>query len=331
MKSPSLHISVFSDGRPGHEIQSTSLARSLLSLAEKADVTKDSSSLTVSRFAIRQPWLSFTPRVLPRFGRHILWQGAAPAPDAPADLVITCGRRAAAVGKWYCRQHTAHNKRPLHAHILDPGDSPSRYDYLLLPEHDLKPKHRQHPNIIPFAGSLHPINTNWLEEKAQHWRSTFEPLKKASTPLVGVLIGHPGMAFFEALGKHKNAILRWQPDARFVVTGSHRTPTAAKEKIRQVFAEAPVLWLDKSDGENPYAGMLAWADALAVTADSINMLSEAFATGKPVLPLAVELTSPKHQRFVTAALTNPSATLSVTEKTARSIWDLLQQRQSREG
>jgi mitochondrial fission protein ELM1 len=35
-------------------------------------------------------------------------------------------------------------------------------------------------------------------------------------------------------------------------------------------------------GENPYAGFLAWADRIIVTPDSVNMLSEACATGKPV-------------------------------------------------
>jgi mitochondrial fission protein ELM1 len=36
------------------------------------------------------------------------------------------------------------------------------------------------------------------------------------------------------------------------------------------------------DGENPYAGFLAYADRVVVTPDSVNMLSEACATGKPV-------------------------------------------------
>ena len=36
------------------------------------------------------------------------------------------------------------------------------------------------------------------------------------------------------------------------------------------------------DTANPYFGMLAWADRLVVTGDSIAMLSEACATGKPV-------------------------------------------------
>jgi hypothetical protein len=37
-----------------------------------------------------------------------------------------------------------------------------------------------------------------------------------------------------------------------------------------------------ADTVNPYLGILAWADRLIVTGDSIAMLSEACATGKPV-------------------------------------------------
>ena len=38
-----------------------------------------------------------------------------------------------------------------------------------------------------------------------------------------------------------------------------------------------------NDQPNPYPGILATADAVIVTSDSINMVSEAASTGKPVL------------------------------------------------
>src|SRR3546814_1032285 len=41
-------------------------------------------------------------------------------------------------------------------------------------------------------------------------------------------------------------------------------------------------WLDDSDGANPYPGMLAWADRIVCSPDSVNMLSEACATQVPV-------------------------------------------------
>ncbi|HEY9569020.1 MAG TPA: ELM1/GtrOC1 family putative glycosyltransferase, partial [Thalassobaculum sp.] len=40
--------------------------------------------------------------------------------------------------------------------------------------------------------------------------------------------------------------------------------------------------------ENPYLGFLALADALVVTSDSVNLASEACATGKPVYIADIE-------------------------------------------
>jgi len=49
--------------------------------------------------------------------------------------------------------------------------------------------------------------------------------------------------------------------------------------------------------ENPYIGLLAHADALVVTGDSVNMLSEAASTGKPVHVVGLEGGSAKFRRF----------------------------------
>jgi mitochondrial fission protein ELM1 len=45
--------------------------------------------------------------------------------------------------------------------------------------------------------------------------------------------------------------------------------------------EGALVW--DGEGENPYFGMLASADAIIVTADSVSMVSEAVATAAPVL------------------------------------------------
>src|SRR5690606_38571034 len=56
------------------------------------------------------------------------------------------------------------------------------------------------------------------------------------------------------------------------------------QHLREAFAAfAGAFWAGDGDGPNPYAGFLGWADRLVVTPDSVNMLSEACATGKPVL------------------------------------------------
>ena len=66
-----------------------------------------------------------------------------------------------------------------------------------------------------------------------------------------------------------------------IITPSRRT---GKENIRTLcenLSDLPVyIW--NGIETNPYYGILALSDALVVTCDSINMISEACATGKPV-------------------------------------------------
>ncbi|MEO6146500.1 MAG: ELM1/GtrOC1 family putative glycosyltransferase, partial [Sulfuriferula sp.] len=55
---------------------------------------------------------------------------------------------------------------------------------------------------------------------------------------------------------------------------------------------ASVIW--DGMGDNPYMGYLALADYLVVTADSVNMASEACFTGKPVF---IEGLTGAHNKF----------------------------------
>jgi mitochondrial fission protein ELM1 len=54
-------------------------------------------------------------------------------------------------------------------------------------------------------------------------------------------------------------------------------------------------------GENPYFAYLALADAFMVTADSVSMISEAAATGKPVHILGLDGGNAKFSRFHASA------------------------------
>ena len=61
-----------------------------------------------------------------------------------------------------------------------------------------------------------------------------------------------------------------------------------------------VLW--DGQGPNPYFGLLAWADAVVVTGDSVNMICEACATGRRVLIQPFSGASRKFNRFYEAVL-----------------------------
>ena len=110
---------IFSDSIIGHELQSKALADSICQ------------STHIYHCGLRQPWLSFAPRILPGFGKNIIWKNSS-KPDIKnlPDIIITTGRRMAAIGKHFKRKY--HLK---HVQILNPKDSPKNYDVLICPEH----------------------------------------------------------------------------------------------------------------------------------------------------------------------------------------------------
>ena len=83
-----------------------------------------------------------------------------------------------------------------------------------------------------------------------------------------------------------------------LITPSRRTGEKNISTLRDVFAGNPRVYIYDFTAENPYLGLLARADFIVVTNDSVNMMSEAQATGKPIyiLPLP-EHTNTKPSRF----------------------------------
>ena len=70
-----------------------------------------------------------------------------------------------------------------------------------------------------------------------------------------------------------------------MVTPSRRTPPELISALRasvQESGSAASAFIWDGTGDNPYAQILAQAQALVVTADSVNMVGEAASTGAPV-------------------------------------------------
>ncbi|RZV40705.1 MAG: nucleoside-diphosphate sugar epimerase, partial [Acidimicrobiales bacterium] len=57
------------------------------------------------------------------------------------------------------------------------------------------------------------------------------------------------------------------------------------------------VWFDDGNGENPFFAMLGACDAILVTEDSTNMLTEACTTGKPVFTLPIKGKSGKFKQL----------------------------------
>jgi mitochondrial fission protein ELM1 len=88
------------------------------------------------------------------------------------------------------------------------------------------------------------------------------------------------------------------PLGSILMSTSRRTGAGAAQALSDAIGDGGFKYLWGQTGENPYVGMLALADAVVVTGDSVSMCSEACATDKPVYVYAPgDMAAPKHRRL----------------------------------
>ena len=219
------------------------------------------------------PWRALAPR---RVAGSARGYGAALAQalDSPPALAVGCGRQAALATR-LLRERGARTVQ-----ILDPRIDPSHWDIVVVPRHD----RLRGGNVLVSLGSLHPVDDLWLA----HARARFSALAELPRPRTTVLLGGSSRHVrferneFDSLARQLDAAVA-RDGGSLLLTASRRTSPALREAVRQRYADTPALaWVGPEDGENPYAGLLAWADRIVCSPDSVNMVSEACATQVPV-------------------------------------------------
>lgn len=282
---------VLHDGKPG-------MASQALGLAEATGFP-----FVERRLTVRRPWDWLAPLlwVAPLYAAREA--GRRLAPPWP-DLVIGCGRNTVRPALAIRR---ASGGRTLAAHVQDPRFARDAFDLLVVPEHD----RLRGPRVLVTAGAVHRVT----EQRLVAERRRFPVLATLPRPVLGVLIGGANRAYRFDLGRlgmiadNVAAAVR-QSGGSAVVTPSRRTGAAGLAVLRERLAGVPGAIWDGS-GDNPYFAYLAVADALLVTADSVSMISEAAATGKPVHILELAGGDAKfarfHQAMRQAGITRPFA------------------------
>jgi len=196
------------------------------------------------------------------------------------DLLITCGRKSAMLAMAIKREHRATTC----IHIQDPKANPENWDMLIVPEHDRV----RGPNVLVSKGALHRVTREKLEAGRARWGQSVEAM---AHPRVALLIGGNNRYFTlddEWMTGFVAQLRAMAEDtgASIMATASRRTGLSETNILRGGLASIgsgsgrSQLWA--GEGENPYFGYLALADAIIVTCDSVSMISEALATGKPV-------------------------------------------------
>jgi hypothetical protein len=208
-------------------------------------------------------------------------------------LIITCGRRS--IGPALAIKRRSKGRTSL-VHIQNPRMDPDAFDLIAAPAHDGV----QGDNIIVTTGSLHGVTRAALDAAAAQWQPRLAHLPH---PRIAVLIGGSNSAYRLDIGTgtriaHELAQMAQDTGAGLMVTMSRRTDPAVADAIRTALAQAPAeIW--SGEGENPYFGYLGLADRIIVTGDSVNMVSEAAATERPVqvIQLPVVGRAGKFERF----------------------------------
>ncbi len=273
--SPS--VWVLHDGKPG-------MASQALGLAEATGF-----AFSERKLSIRRPWAWLPP---------LLWlasldaakeAGQSLTPPWP-NLVIGCGRNTVRPALAIRR---ASGGRTLAAQIQDPQFGRGEFDMLFVPEHD----RLRGPRIVVTRGAIHRVTPERLATE----RRRFPALDALVRPVLGVLIGGSNRTYrldLRRLGEIAEmiaAVLR-RTGGSAVVTPSRRTGEPGLAVLRERLAGLPgSIW--DGTGANPYYAYLAIADALLVTADSVSMVSEAAATGKPVHIIGLNGGDAKFARF----------------------------------
>ena len=215
----------------------------------------------------RRPW-SWMPAAL--WPAPLLATGQRPR---PSELVFTAGGTAGAVGA-ALRRHGARVVQ-----VQNPRMRLDRFDLVVANAHD----QLTGPNVIVTRTALHRATFARLAEARALWTPRFAHLPR---PLVAVLVGGSNGRFrLEAAEGQRLATqlaaMMQSDHVGLAVTPSRRTAPDVRRILTDMLEP---LGADVWDftGENPYFGLLACADALVVTIDSISMVSEAAATTVPV-------------------------------------------------
>ena len=266
---------VITNGTPGMENQA-------LGLAERLGLP-----VVVKRVQLRAPWRWLAPYSPGSpLGRQTASSDSVTAPWP--RLAIGVGRQSIPFMLAIKRASPG----TLTVQCQNPRIDSRRFDLVVPPEHD----GLTGPNVLSIIGSPNRVTAESLEQARAQFAPLFAPLK---TPRLAVLIGGKNSAYAfgpDTVAALTRALVDLSPAYGLMVTPSRRTGADNTARIESALVGSGAFFW-QGDGANPYQGVLAWADAFLITADSVNMTCEAAATGKPIHIFPLPGRAPKFDAF----------------------------------
>jgi mitochondrial fission protein ELM1 len=271
------------DGRAGIEAQALGLAEAI---ARRAPIV-----LTTKRVRLRTPW-SWLPAAWTPAPRQALSIGSDAIEPPWPDIVIGCGRASI---PFSLGMRDWSNGKTFVVQLQDPRTNPREFDVVVPPMHD----GLEGQNVLSIVGACNRVTPERLEQAVSQYNAA--NLEELSAPRFAVLIGGKSKrqdisaARAREIADSLVAVQR-ETGGTLMVTLSRRTGQAARMQFRTWLAPHSAVFYE-DEGANPYPAILGVADHIFVTADSVNMATEAAATGKPVHVLAVDGSAGKLARF----------------------------------
>jgi len=273
---------LLTDGHAGNLRQAAALARAL-GIAPERDLVLAPNA--AARLLAPRSWPGAEAALGTDFARALA---------TPPGLAIGCGRQAALATRLLRKRGTRT------VQILDPRIASRHWELVVVPEHD----RLRGDNVIAMQGSLHPVDDAWLAQAREAHAGLAALPAPRTTLLIGGASRHARLdsAWLEALFTQLETVLG-REGGSLLLSASRRTGPALRPALRAFAARWPGhCWLGPEDGANPYPGLLAFADRIVCSPDSVNMLSEACATRVPVFVAAPHAVQGRPRRFVDSLL-----------------------------
>jgi mitochondrial fission protein ELM1 len=268
---------VVTDGKPGMENQALGLAEAL------------EMEISIKRTKLRFPWSLGAPYL--QLGLSACLSRHSDPLTAPWPHLLIASGRQSVLPALYVKQASNQNTKVVY--IQDPVISPKNFDLVVAPLHDNLTGH----NVLITQGALHRVTHTRLTAA----KLLFPQLQTLPSPRFAILLGGSNRSYtFDDTVAHDLAVqlhrLQQTYQAGLLISPSRRTETHHIDILRSRLTPSNTYIWDNT-GANPYFAILAWADAIFVTCDSISMITEACSTGKPVYMLRLPGGDPKFERF----------------------------------
>ncbi|MBI4432812.1 MAG: mitochondrial fission ELM1 family protein [Candidatus Omnitrophica bacterium] len=283
--SPDRFVVVLSDGKAGHYRQSMAAAEVFREQRARCGIADERTRVTIIDVRYKNPFLRRSAEAL-----CILCRGHVPFPGVfyqwvlepstyqsiianYADAVISCGSSLVGVNLFVKKENSAKSLV-----IHKPSVPVKRFNAVIVPLHD----------HLTAAENVF-VTSMALSSKPQ---STGAPLAQGKKH-IGFLVGNAlteGLA--QAVGRAGE-----ETQALLLITSSRRTPAAAEALLKKTFADTqrcPLLVIaNQSNPAGTMEAILIQSDLFIVSGESVSMVSEAVAGGKPVLVFLPSGTPPK--------------------------------------